>query len=199
MVLPGTGSHSPLRQSLTTPCTVAMASGVSCHSGFATTSRRVPRWSTASSENFLATAFQASQSVFDCHGGEMAGLNECTNGCMSVVLMSCFSYQVAAGSTTSENSVELVIRKSMVMSRSSLPSGTSSGHAMPSGRLSGGACSAVTALSVPSRCLRKYSLPLALEPSRLARHRLRMRGWFSSASGSSTANFSAPDLSWSTT
>ena len=32
----------------------------------------------------------------------MAGLNECTNGCMSVVLRSCFSYQVAAGSTTSE-------------------------------------------------------------------------------------------------
>src|SRR6478609_2689935 len=109
MVLPGTGSHSPVRQSFTTPCTVAMASGVSCHSGLATTSRRVPRWSTASSENFFAIAFHASQSVLDCQGGEIAGLNECTNGCMSVVLMSCFSYQVAAGSTTSENSVELAL------------------------------------------------------------------------------------------
>ena len=41
----------------------------------------------------------ASKSVRASHGGEMAGLNECTNGCMSVVEMSCFSYQVAAGST----------------------------------------------------------------------------------------------------
>src|SRR6478609_5125284 len=114
MVLPGTGSHSPVRQSFTTPCTVAMASGVSCHSGLATRSRRVPRWSTASSENFFAIAFQASQSVLDCQGGEIAGLNECTNGCMSVVLMSCFSYQVAAGSTTSENSVEQVLEEVLV-------------------------------------------------------------------------------------
>ena len=41
---------------------------------------------------------------------------------------SCFSYQVAAGSTMSDSSVELVIRKSAVISRSSLPSGASSCH-----------------------------------------------------------------------
>ena len=35
-------------------------------------------------------------------GGAIAGLNECTNGCMSVEDRSCFSYQVAAGSTMSE-------------------------------------------------------------------------------------------------
>src|SRR5690606_32082745 len=154
---------------------------------------------TASSENFFATAFHVSQSVLDCHGGEIAGLKECTKGCMSVVLRSCFSYHVAAGRTTSEKRVELVIRKSSVVSRSSLPSGTSSGQTIPSGRFSGGAWAAVTALSVPRRCLRKYSLPFAEEPRRLARHRLRIRGWFSSASGSSTANFRSPDFSCLTT
>ena len=43
-----------------------------------------------------------------CHGGAMAGLNEWMKGCMSVVFRSCFSYQVAAGSTTSEKIVVLV-------------------------------------------------------------------------------------------
>ena len=45
--------------------------------------------------------FQVSQSDFVCHGGAIAGLNEWMKGCMSVVDRSCFSYQVAAGSTTS--------------------------------------------------------------------------------------------------
>src|SRR5699024_629338 len=106
MVLPGMGSHSPARQSLTCPRGLAIASGVSCHSGLATMSVRVPRWVRASSENCLAIAFHASQSVRDCHGGEIAGLKEWMNGCMSVVLMSCFSYHVAAGSTTSDRIVE---------------------------------------------------------------------------------------------
>ena len=35
-------------------------------------------------------------------GGPMAGANACTNGCRSVLEMSFFSYQVAAGSTMSE-------------------------------------------------------------------------------------------------
>ena len=47
-------------------------------------------------------ALKMAKSVRVCHGGAIAGLNECTNGCMSVVLRSCFSYQVAAGSTMSE-------------------------------------------------------------------------------------------------
>src|SRR5690625_6501923 len=106
MVLPGTGSHSPARQSLTSPRGLAIASGVSCQSGLATRSVRVPRWVRAREENSLAIAFHASQSVFDCHGGAIAGLKEWMNGCMSVVLMSCFSYQVAAGSTTSDRMVE---------------------------------------------------------------------------------------------
>lgn len=41
-----------------------------------------------------------------CHGGGIAGLKACTNGCMSVLDRSYFSYQVAAGRTTSENRVE---------------------------------------------------------------------------------------------
>ena len=100
-----------------------MASGVSCHSGLATTSVRVPRWSTAISEKRLAMTFHVSQSVLDCHGGAIAGLKEWMNGCMSVVLRSCFSYQVAAGNTMSESSVDEVMRKSAETSRSSFPSG----------------------------------------------------------------------------
>jgi hypothetical protein len=52
---------------------------------------------------------------------------------------------------------------------------------------------------VPSRCLRKYSLPLPEEPSRLARQIDRIRGKFSGASGSSPANPRSPDFSCSTT
>ncbi len=111
-----------------------------------------------------------------CHGGAIAGLNECTNGCMSVVFRSCFSYQVAAGSTTSEKIVVLVCRKSIVISRSSLPSGASSRHVTSTGRWSSGVSVARSDESVPSRCLRKYSLPLPDEPSRLARQIDRIRG-----------------------
>ena len=68
----------------------------------ATTSRRTPRCSAASAENVRAIVPNASQSVRASHGGGTAWLNECTNGCMSVIDRSYFSYQVAAGSTTSE-------------------------------------------------------------------------------------------------
>ena len=53
---------------------------------------------------------------------------------MSVLDRSCFSYQVAAGSTMSENSVVLVIRKSSDISRSSLPVGASSRQVTSTGR-----------------------------------------------------------------
>lgn len=117
IVLPGTGSHSPCFQSRTRPWTADMASGVSCHNGFATTSVRVPRWSTAISEKRLAIS---------------------------------------------------------------------------SGRRSCGARFALTALLVPSRCLRKYSLPLAEDPKRLDRHSKSTRGKLSGFSGSSIANCRLP-------
>ena len=197
IVAPGTGSHSPCFQSRAAPCGLAISSGVSCISGTATTSWRVPRRGPASSENFAAIACQASQSVRVCQGGAMAGLKECTNGCMSVVFRSCFSYQVAAGSTTSENSVVLVCRKSIVISRSSLPSGAGSRHSTSRGLRE--ASEARNEESAPSRCLRKYSLPFALEPSRLDRHTLSTRGKFSGASGSSAAKRSVPAFSCSGT
>ena len=176
MVTPGIGSHSPAFQSRTTPCGFAMASGVSCVSGTATRSLRTPRLSAARSLNVAAIVCQASQSVRVCHGGAIAGLNECTNGCMSVVFRSCFSYQVAAGRTTSEKTVVLVCRKSMLISRSSFPSGACSCHFTSRGRLPSGASVARSDESVPSRCLRKYSLPLPDEPSRLARQTDRILG-----------------------
>lgn len=44
----------------------------------------------------------------------------------------------------------------------------------------------------------KYSAPLPDEPSRLARHRVTIRGQFSGASGSSPANLSVPARSSAT-
>ncbi len=93
----------------------------------------------------------------------------------------------------------LVCRKSSVSSRSSFPSAACSGQATSLGRCASGVSAARSELSAPSRCRRKYSLPLADEPSRLARQIDRIRGKFSGDSGSSHANLSSPALSWSTT
>ena len=59
------------------------------------------------------------------HGGGTAWLNECTNGCMSVIDRSCFSYQVAAGSTMSVQAV-VVMRKSTLTQGRACPRGISS-------------------------------------------------------------------------
>src|SRR5699024_7335810 len=75
----------------------------------------------ASSEKTLLISRNVFQSLFDCQGGEIAALNGCTNGWRSVLLISNFSYHVAAGSTISESSPELVIRKSTLTKRSTLP------------------------------------------------------------------------------
>ena len=115
---PGSGSHSPARQSCTSPSGWAISSGVSWVSGAATRSLRTPRWRSASSEKTRAIRPNASQSDFASHGGGTAWLNACTKGCRSVVERSNFSYQVAAGRTTSENRAFEVIRKSIVVSRS---------------------------------------------------------------------------------
>jgi hypothetical protein len=102
IVTPGIGSHSPRFQSRTRPPGWASSSAESCISGAAMTSVRVPRWVAASRENCSPISRNVSKSVLVSHGGAIAGLKECTNGCMSVVEMSCFSYHVAAGSTMSE-------------------------------------------------------------------------------------------------
>ena len=86
----------------------------------------------------------ASQSDFDSQGGGTAWLKACTNGCRSVVERSYFSYQVAAGSTTSENIALLVMRKSIVVEQVELPSGGSSRQTTSRGRSSGGDSSART-------------------------------------------------------
>jgi hypothetical protein len=112
---------------------------------------------------------------------------------MSVEDRSCFSYQVAAGSTTSDSRVLDVIRKSAESSRSSLPSGGSSRQVTSIGRTSPSL--AITLEWVPSRYLRKYSLPLAEEPNRLERHSVSTRGQFCGASTSSTENRSPPLMS----
>ena len=142
---------------------------------------------------------KTSKSVRVSHGGAMAGLNECTNGCMSVVEMSCFSYQVAAGSTMSEYVQVLVIRKSTVVTRSSLARGASSRQRTSPGRSRSGDSPARTASSTPSRCRMKYSMPLPEEPSRLARHTVITRGKLAGLSGSSPAKPSRPAFSSSTT
>src|SRR4249920_2930135 len=99
------------------------------------------------------------------------------NGCMSLVLRSFFSYHVAVGSTMSEYRHVVLIRKSSVTRRSSLPSGAFSCQTTSSGLASSAPRSLPwTPLLVPSRCLRKYSWPLPLDPSRFERHTNRLRG-----------------------
>jgi hypothetical protein len=130
----------------------------------------------------------------------IAALNACTNGCRSVVEMSSFSHHVAAGRTTSECRHVPFIRKSSVVSRSSFPSGARSRQRTSWGRSPAGVSVLRTAaLSTPSRCLRKYSWPFALEPSRFERQTVITRGKFSGASGSSHANRNRPAFnSWTT-
>src|SRR5690554_5612251 len=110
MVWPGTGSHSPYFQSLTMPRGLASWPGVSCSIGTATRSLRTPRCLAPRTDSSLARAWKMSKSVRDCHGGGMAGEKELINGCMSVEDRSYFSYQVAAGMTTSANTVVEVMR-----------------------------------------------------------------------------------------
>ena len=129
-----------------------------------------------------------SKSVASPTAAAIAGLNECTNGCMSVVEMSCFSYQVAAGSTTSEYSAGAVIRKSIVVTRSSLPRAPRRARRPPSGAAPAATPRRGPRPRTPSRWRRKYSWPLPDEPSRFARHSVSTRGKFPGASGSSYAN-----------
>src|ERR1700741_2752547 len=118
-------------------------------------------------------------------------------GCMSDVLRSFFSYQVAVGSTMSEETQVVNMRKASVTKRSSLPSGASSRHATSLGFLAPTSPRSlpITPCGVPSRCLRKYSCPLPDEPSRLERHTNRLRGQFFGLSGSWQESLSSPDFS----
>ena len=158
-----------------------------------------PRCFSANQVNPRAMRWNASKSVLVSQGGEIAGENACTKGCMSVLDRSCFSYQVAAGSTTSENSVVLVIRKSSESSRSSLPAGASSRHRTSTGRrppASSGAQVGVRAEQVLEEVL--VALGGGAEQVRpphrqAAREVLRGVGVLA---GEASA---APDLSWSTT
>src|SRR3970282_1828174 len=118
-------------------------------------------------------------------------------GCMSEVLRSFFSYQVAVGSTTSEYRHVVLMRKPSVTRRSSLPCGPLSCHTTSSGRRPSSAPCAP--LVVPRKCLRKYSWPLPELPSRLERHTNRFLGKLSGWSGSSQLIFSLPLLSCCTT
>ena len=195
IVFPGTGISPVRRQSCSTPPGYAVSPGVSCCIGVITTSRRTPRCVFAIRLKARAMVWKASKSERASHGGSMAGLKAWMNGCISVDDRSDFSYQVAAGSTRSDSNVVDVIRKSIDIIRSSLPSGMVCSQAMSRGRSSGTVGSARTLPVVPSRCLRKYSLPLLDEPSRFARQAVSTRGQFRSASGSVTASFSSPEAS----
>src|SRR6478672_13923289 len=137
-----------------------------------------------------------SQSLRDCHAGSTAVDSGWMNGCMSLVLRSFFSYQVAVGSTMSEYRQVVLIRKSSVTSRSSLPSGALSCHTTSLGFASSAPRSLPwTPLLVPSKCLRKYSCPLPDEPSRFERQTNRLRGQLSGWSGSSQDICNSPDFS----
>ena len=95
---------------------------------------------------------------------------------MSVDDMSCFSYQVAAGSTMSELNVVDVLRKSVVSIKSNLPWGASSRHLIDSGRSSGLISSVVASESMPSMWRRKNSVPFADDPNKFVRQFNKIRG-----------------------
>src|SRR5689334_5847695 len=118
-------------------------------------------------------------------------------GCMSEVLRSFFSYQVAVGNTMSEYTQVVDMRKSRVTRRSSFPFGASSCHATSLGRFLPVSPRSLpcTPCVVPSRCFRKYSCPLPDDPSRLERQTNILRGQLSGWSGSSQDICSSPDLS----
>ncbi len=108
------------------------------------------------------------------------------NGCMSEVLRSFFSYQVAVGSTMSEYSAVVHMRKSSVTSRSSLPSGASSTplHFLWLGCAALAQVLALQAMAGAEQVLEHVFVALARQPSRLERQMNMLRGKFSGASGS---------------
>ena len=185
IVLPGISPS--FSTSGTTPLGMPSSSGESCPSGESTTSVWVPSHLVAIWLKASARSRKTSKSVRVSQGGLIAALKEWMNGCMSVVDRSCFSYQVAAGRTMSETRVVDVLRKSVVIIRSSLPCGASSRQVIDCGRSWGSSSVAEASESTPSMWRRKNSVPLAEEPIRLVRQFSRMRGQFSGASGSSPA------------
>ena len=199
MVLPGIGSHSPRFQSVT-PNGIASSFGVSCRVGTSTRSFSTPSTPGASSLTLRAIPLKICQSLRDSQAGSTALDSGWMKGCMSEVLRSFFSYQVAVGRTTSEYSAVVHMRKSSVTSRSSLPSGAWSRHFTSCGLAAPRSPKSLPCRPwrVPSRCLSMYSWPLPDEPSRLDRQMNMLRGKFSGASGSAKAKSSAPDLNCAT-
>src|SRR5690606_25547365 len=111
---------------------------------------------------------------------------------------SSFSYQVAVGRTMSEYTQVEDMRKSRVVTRSSLPIAPSSTHSAsvglkPSARLP--RSSFITPFLVPSRYLSMYSCPLPEEPSRLERETNMLRGKCSGLSGCSQERRRLPSFS----
>src|SRR5699024_873577 len=131
-------------------------------------------WVFAVSVNALLNVLKISQSERDSHSGSMAGLNGCTNGCMSVDDKSCFSYHVAAGKMISEYKGVAVILKSNDISKSNLPS-VSSLHLISSG-LASSLGSAIKPDLAPSKCFIKYSCPFAELEIKFERHKNKVFG-----------------------
>src|SRR3990172_857673 len=127
MDLPRTGSHSPLYQSFR--CGWVISSAVSCEKGDAVMSiGAAGMYFLAASLVAMASALKISQSVFDSQTGATAADSGCMNECRSVLFMSAFSYQDAAGRTMSEYSAEESMRKFRSTTRSILPTGATSCH-----------------------------------------------------------------------
>ena len=119
---PGSSSVVPFVQSAIFPNCWAVSAGESCKRGSVTTSfMGFGKYFFASSEKRFASFLNVSQSDRLSHGVAMAGLNGWINGCMSVLLISYFSYHVAAGRTMSEYNPVPCMRKSILTNRSSFP------------------------------------------------------------------------------
>ena len=152
----------------------------------------------AISETVLAKSLNCCQSDFDSHIGLTAALNGWINGCISVDERSFFSYQVAAGRTTSEYIGVETIRKSISTTRSNLPIAPLSRQIISWG-LTRSLGLASNPFSAPNKCFIKYSAPLPEEANKFERHKKNALGWFWLASGSSAAKCKEPFFNSSTT
>src|SRR5690606_8247547 len=145
-----------------------VSAGESCKRGSVTTSfMGFGKYFFASSEKRFASFLNVSQSDRLSHGVAMAGLNGWINGCMSVLLISYFSYHVAAGRTMSEYNPVPCMRKSILTNRSSFPAGVSPEFSISeTDKFSGSPPNGWPC--VPNKYFKKYSCPFDELPIKLA-------------------------------
>jgi len=124
MVFPGTGSHSPLLQSLISLCETSPALSWAIGK-FTKSLMGSEKCVFAKSLVAFAISRNIFQSLLDSHSGSMAFASGWIKECISVLFRSVFSYHDAAGKTISEYNAEVSILKFRFTIKSIFPFGLS--------------------------------------------------------------------------